>query len=66
MAVANDVAGYMGVDPGLVLDSFRRAVAERREKTIEAPQEAAAADEKGSAERACCNAELAGGDCSRN
>jgi DNA primase len=30
-AVANDVAGYLGVEPGLVLDQFKRASIERRE-----------------------------------
>ena len=29
-AVASDVAGYLGVEPGLVLDQFRRAAAGRR------------------------------------
>ncbi len=29
-AVANDVAGYLGVEPGLVLDQFKRASIERR------------------------------------
>ena len=29
-AVANDVAGYLGVEPGLVLDQFKRAAIERR------------------------------------
>jgi len=34
LAVVNDVAGYLGVDPGPVLESFRKAAAERREKTV--------------------------------
>jgi DNA primase len=38
MAIANDLAGYIGVDRGLVLDSFRKAVADRQEKTFERPQ----------------------------
>jgi DNA primase len=29
-AVASDLAGYLGVEPGLVLDQFKRAAAERR------------------------------------
>jgi DNA primase len=29
-AVANDIAGYLGVDPGLVLDQFKKAATERR------------------------------------
>ncbi len=35
LAVVNDVAGYLGVDAGPVLESFRKAAAERREKTVE-------------------------------
>ncbi len=34
LAVVNDVAGYLGVDPGPVLENFRRAAGERREKTV--------------------------------
>jgi DNA primase len=34
LAVVNDVAGYLGVDVGPVLESFRKAAAERREKTV--------------------------------
>jgi DNA primase len=34
LAVVNDVAGYLGVDAGPVLESFRKAAAERREKTV--------------------------------
>jgi DNA primase len=37
MAVANDLAGYIGVDRGVVLDSFRKAVADRQEKPLEPP-----------------------------
>lgn len=29
-AVASDIAGYLGVDPGLVLDQFKRAATQRR------------------------------------
>ena len=29
-AVASDIAGYLGVDPGLVLDEFKKAAIERR------------------------------------
>ncbi|MGD0871296.1 MAG: DNA primase [Bryobacteraceae bacterium] len=47
MAIANDVAGYIGVDRGLVLDSFRKTVADRRENTIERPKEPVRVDEKG-------------------
>jgi len=35
-AVASDLAGYLGVDPGLILDQFKRAAAERRDP---APQQ---------------------------
>jgi DNA primase len=35
LAVVNDVAGYLGVDAGPVLESFRRAASERREKTLQ-------------------------------
>jgi DNA primase len=34
LAVVNDVAGYLGVDPGPVLENFRKAAAERREKIV--------------------------------
>jgi DNA primase len=34
LAVVNDVAGYLGVDAGPVLENFRKAAAERREKTM--------------------------------
>ncbi len=38
MAIANDLAGYIGVDRGMVLDSFRKAVADRQEKPFERPK----------------------------
>src|SRR5260370_31187076 len=38
-AVAGDVAGYLGVDSGLVLENFRKAAVDRREKTLAAPVE---------------------------
>jgi DNA primase len=47
MAIANSVAGYIGVDRGLVLDSFLKNVADRKETTIQAPKEPARVDEKG-------------------
>ena len=34
LAVVNDVAGYLGVDAGPVLENFRKAAAEQREKTV--------------------------------
>src|SRR5262249_17770891 len=45
-AVASDVAGYLGVDSGLVLENFRKAAADRREKTLAAPAELIRHDEK--------------------
>jgi DNA primase len=33
-AVASDLAGYLGVEPGLVLDQFKRAAADRRAPVI--------------------------------
>ena len=48
MTIANDVAGYLGVSPGMVLDRFRKAASERNEKTLERPRVALRADER------CC------------
>jgi DNA primase len=45
-AIAGDVAGYLGVDSGLVLENFRKAATDRREKTITAPAEPVRHDEK--------------------
>ena len=45
-AIAGDLAGYIGVDRGMVLDSFKKAAAERREKTVEAPRIALRHDER--------------------
>ena len=47
MAVANDLAAYIGVAPGVVLDSFRKAAVDRKESRIERPKETVRADEKG-------------------
>jgi hypothetical protein len=47
MAVANDVAAYIGVEGGMVLDSFRKAVADRRAPRMETPKEPMRPDEKG-------------------
>jgi DNA primase len=38
-AIAGDLAGYLGIEPGLVLEHFRRAAAERREQPMKAAQE---------------------------
>lgn len=45
-AVAGDVAGYLGVESGLVLENFRQAATDRREKTLSAPAEPIRHDEK--------------------
>lgn len=45
-AIAGDVAGYIGVDRGMVLDSFRKAAANRQEKSIERPKIALRPDER--------------------
>ena len=39
MTVANDLAGYLGVDSGLVLEHFRKAAAERRESAPPPPKD---------------------------
>jgi DNA primase len=46
MAIANDLAGYIGVERGMVLDSFRKAVADRQEKPFERPKIAIRPDER--------------------
>ncbi|HEV3334259.1 MAG TPA: DNA primase [Bryobacteraceae bacterium] len=47
MAVAENLAGYIGVERGVVLESFRKTIGDRQEKTIERPKENIRADEKG-------------------
>ena len=34
MVIAGDVASYLGVDRGIVFDSFKRSVADRQEKKL--------------------------------
>ncbi len=34
-AVANDLAGYLGVEPGLVLEQFKKAAADRRSPSVQ-------------------------------
>jgi hypothetical protein len=46
MTIANDVAGYVGVDRGMVLDHFRKAVSQRSEKAIERPMSQLRPDER--------------------
>jgi len=45
-AIANDLASYIGVPPGMVLDSFRKAAASRQEKPMERPKIALRHDER--------------------
>ena len=46
VAVANDVAGYLGVDAGLVLENFRKAAMDRRDKKVAPVREPLQANEK--------------------
>jgi len=45
-AIANDLAAYIGVPPGMVLDSFRKTAASRHEKPMERPKIALRHDER--------------------
>jgi DNA primase len=45
-AIADDVAAYIGVERGLVLDSFRKSVAARQEKMPERPKMTLRPDER--------------------
>jgi DNA primase len=45
-AIANDLAAYIGVPQGMVLDSFRKTAASRREKPMERPKIALRHDER--------------------
>jgi len=45
-AMAGDVAGYIGVDRGMVLDSFRKAAARREDKPLERPRVVLRPDER--------------------
>lgn len=44
--IANELAGYIGVDKGMVLDSFRKRAAERHEKALDRPTAAMRPDER--------------------
>jgi DNA primase len=46
MTIANDVAGYLGVSQGMVLDRFKKAVTERAETTIRQPKSPLRHDER--------------------
>lgn len=45
-AIAGDVAGYIGVERGMVLDSFRKSAANRQEKAIAPPKVELRPDER--------------------
>ena len=45
-AIANDLAAYIGVPQGMVLDSFRKTAASRQEKPMERPKIALRHDER--------------------
>jgi DNA primase len=47
MAVAENLASYIGVERGVVLDSFRKTVAGKQAQAMERPKPIARADEKG-------------------
>jgi DNA primase len=50
MQIAIEVAGYVGVDQanqGMVLDAFKKSVADRNERPMQAPAEMVRPDEKG-------------------
>jgi len=47
MAIAGSLADYIGVERGVVLESFRKATADRQEKTLATPVETMRPDEKG-------------------
>jgi DNA primase len=46
MVIAGDLASYIGVDRGMVLDSFKKAVAERQEQKFERPKVVLRHDER--------------------
>jgi DNA primase len=46
MVIAGDLASYIGVDRGMVLDSFKKAVADRQEKKFERPSVVLRHDER--------------------
>jgi DNA primase len=45
-AIANDLAAYIGVPQGMVLDSFRKTAASRQDKPMERPKTALRHDER--------------------
>jgi DNA primase len=46
MTVANDVAGYIGIDRGLVLDHFKKAASDRDKRPIQRPASPLRHDER--------------------
>jgi DNA primase len=44
--IAGELAGYIGVEPGVVLDSFRKSVATRQDKPLQAPKVLLRPDER--------------------
>jgi DNA primase len=46
MTIANDVAGYLGVNQGMVLDRFKKAAGERADTPIRAPKSLLRHDER--------------------
>jgi DNA primase len=47
MAIAENLAGYIGVDRGVVLESFRKSAADRQDAPLARAKETLRADEKG-------------------
>jgi DNA primase len=47
MQIANEVASYVGVNQGMVLDAFKKSVADRNQRSMQPPTETVRADEKG-------------------
>jgi len=62
-AMAGDVAGYIGVARGLVLDSFRKTVAAREDKPLERPKGGAASRRTHGAPHAVPGPRERGDDC---
>jgi DNA primase len=46
MTIANEIAGYVGIEKGMVLDHFRKAAGQRQEQTIAAPKNPLRLDER--------------------
>ncbi len=60
MVVAGDLAAYIGVERGLVLDTFKKSVADRQEKKFEVPQTPLRYEELALLNGLLADAELAG------